>query len=1109
MYFSYHLSVGLSNKIFSCGAVLMEVPEVGKYVIVRKRPGIIRNVSPIEGSSEERVNLVEVDYIDGYEHPEEDRLIWERELNANVLKVLDYPNIDDPASRPDKLNRFESFLDSLNWTSTTHYWKENGNLRSEQMPILSPWFSSIQVEDYQLYPVLQALSMPRVNMLLADDVGLGKTIEAGLIIQELIRQRRIRRIMIICPSSLQVQWQEELWEKFNMDFTILDSEQVYQVQKEKGMDANPWATYPRIITSMDYLKQQDVWKNFVQGSNNMLSKASAMLPWDLLVVDEAHNFAPRFGDATERYTMLKNVTPLFEHHLFLTATPHNGYTISFTGLLELLDPIRFQQKARLDDEDRKQLQLIMIRRMKEELNKGRSQPRFARRDIAGIPIELTPQEEKLYQAMRDYRLSVRKELARIGDREKILGEFLFTLLTKRLLSSSYAFAKTWWNHVEGFDLEGFAFEDAKKSKDRAEQPVVEDEEKERREVDAVRHGAAWLGRYNSNLLRNHVRQVSKVLEETGWIVETTRLPLDQMKEMPTDRKWDRLMEWVKKNLQDGKNFRPDERLIIFTEYKDTQNYLVERFRRLKIKAPALQTLYGGASAKERQDVKGQFNDSASDLRILVATDAASEGLNLQISCRYVIHQEIPWNPMRLEQRNGRVDRHGQYRDVKVHHFVSDQVEDLRFLDYVARKVHNVRNDLGSVGKVLDEAVMDYFAQGTVDKTAVDRRIKVNETMAQDRADLRYRAGSNEGSYEEAMNDYERTKKWMHLSEDNIARLLSEAVGLDGGEILLVGDGVRSFGKVPPKWKRLVENSLLLKEKVFAGAQPKMVFSAHRVERIENGFRLFRPPRDTKLLMLGHPIMDRSLTSMRRRLWIPSNESRLNRWTAVGANLEGDISLVYVLSFIVSVRNKLGERIRYGLMDVPFAVNTSGQCSKIDEIQEVVCSELNEQELKARLPKARLGWLDVREMASREKSALTALVEEQVKRDLEESLQAQRRELEELYELRRRALLEGTDKKYIDRLRRELDEAESRAKQMTFDETLNEENRKYFKEIKSMFEDAQWEQQKAHVAALIERLDIERERFMKKVLPNRFSLADGGVDVQTAAVRVLVNTGAVQ
>ncbi len=121
-------------------------------------------------------------------------------------------------------------------------------------PLLGPWFSAIQLEDYQLYPVLESMALPKVNLLLADDVGLGKTIEAGLIVQELIRQRRIRRILIVCPSSLQIQWQDEMREKFNIEFKVLDSSEVLAVQRELGMDANPWTVYPKIITSMDYLK---------------------------------------------------------------------------------------------------------------------------------------------------------------------------------------------------------------------------------------------------------------------------------------------------------------------------------------------------------------------------------------------------------------------------------------------------------------------------------------------------------------------------------------------------------------------------------------------------------------------------------------------------------------------------------------------------------------------------------------------------------------------------------------------------------------------------------------------------------------------------------------
>ena len=324
-------------------------------MVVRKRPAVVRDVKTFsDGHSTQLMHTVEVDYLDGLDNPDHDRLVWEREIRPQLLPALDLPDILSPGFTLDDPKRFHAFLDALNWSSNCVASWNGKEVRYSTVPLLSPWFSSVQVEDYQLLPVLQAMTMPRVNMLLADDVGLGKTIEAGLIMQELVRQRRIRRIMIVCPASLQIQWQDEMKEKFNLEFTIVDSDEVYRVQRELGVDANPWLEHPRVITSMDYLKQGDVLRKFLHASSTMRPKDSAMLPWDLLIVDEAHNFSPAWlRDESDRCTMLRELSPNFEHRLFLTATPHNGYTLSFTGLLELLDPIRFQQKTVLEEEDLK------------------------------------------------------------------------------------------------------------------------------------------------------------------------------------------------------------------------------------------------------------------------------------------------------------------------------------------------------------------------------------------------------------------------------------------------------------------------------------------------------------------------------------------------------------------------------------------------------------------------------------------------------------------------------------------------------------------------------------------------------------------------------------
>jgi hypothetical protein len=305
-------------------------------------------------------------------------------------------------------------------------------------------------------------------------------------------------------------------EKFSLDFKIIDAEEAFNVQKELGIDTNPWVSAPRIITSMDYLRQPDVKQRFVEGARHLLPEGSAAMPLDLLIVDEAHNLAPsRFGDDSLRCQMLSDISKFFEHRLFLTATPHNGYTPSFTGLLELLDPSRFQQKNSIDESDSAQIQAVMVRRLKSELNARSAIPRFTDRHVNSIPIRLTPDEVVLYNALRSYRSAALRALKKVGKRERNLGRFIFSLLTKRLLSSSYAFARTWWRHVEGYGLEDFGYDEASQSARRADEDLREDLEKDKREDDAVRHGAAWLRSYSKEFEREFAH-VSDALKQIGW-----------------------------------------------------------------------------------------------------------------------------------------------------------------------------------------------------------------------------------------------------------------------------------------------------------------------------------------------------------------------------------------------------------------------------------------------------------------------------------------------------------------------------------------------------------------------------------------------------------------
>ncbi|MCS5515559.1 DEAD/DEAH box helicase [Pseudomonas qingdaonensis] len=192
--------------------------------------------------------------------------------------------------------------------------------------------------------------MARVNLLIADDVGLGKTIEAGLVIQEMLLRHRARTVLIICPASLQEKWRVEMLEKFGLEFQIVDTGYIKQLRRERGIHANPWTSHPRLIASMDWVKSGEG----LRAMRDVLpAHTSYPRKFDMLVVDEAHNIAPASGAnyalESQRTRFIRSISPHFQHRLFLTATPHNGYTESFTSLLELLDDQRFARNILPDE----------------------------------------------------------------------------------------------------------------------------------------------------------------------------------------------------------------------------------------------------------------------------------------------------------------------------------------------------------------------------------------------------------------------------------------------------------------------------------------------------------------------------------------------------------------------------------------------------------------------------------------------------------------------------------------------------------------------------------------------------------------------------------------
>jgi superfamily II DNA or RNA helicase len=670
-------------------------PEIGQLVKVRKRTFAVSEIIPSSVSNDPSnpgaPHLVKLSSVEDDGLGEELEVIWELEPGTSVQEKSTLP---EPTSF-DHPKRLQAFLDAVRWGAIS---------QADDKALQSPFRSGIEVDEYQLDPVVRALSMPRVNLMIADDVGLGKTIEAGLVVQEMILRHRVRSVLIICPSSLQVQWKEEMRDKFGLEFRIVDSESISQLRRKRGIHVNPWTHFPRLITSIDFLKREQPLRRFREtlpaGDQPTFPRA-----YDLLIVDEAHNVAPsgrgKYATDSMRTLAIRTLVPHFEHKLFLSATPHNGYRESFSALLELLDNQRF---ARAVMPDRNQLEAIMVRRMKSDPElklRWDGSRRFAERIVKHLEVDYSDDERTAHRQLQEYS-ELRLKNAQ-SESERLAAEFVLKLLKKRLFSSPAAFGTTLEKHIASVGLKKLGLA-VQREIDDYEDDYADDDLYEA-ETDDI------IGSVSQALSPLAGDEQSLLKQLSAFAVKTSQIP---------DCKAQTLINWLSETLRPEGQWN-HQRVILFTEYRATQKWLYDMLARYGFAEEGrLELIYGGMPNDQRERIKAAFQTHPKDspVRILLATDAASEGVNLQNHCSKLIHYEIPWNPNRMEQRNGRVDRHGQKaEEVHIHHFVArgfkaaqmdtkvgELEADLEFLMRAALKVETIREDLGKVGPVIASQV---------------------------------------------------------------------------------------------------------------------------------------------------------------------------------------------------------------------------------------------------------------------------------------------------------------------------------------------------------------------------------------------------------------------
>jgi superfamily II DNA or RNA helicase len=561
------------------------------------------------------------------------------------------------------------------------------------------------------------LPLPKIRFLLADDTGAGKTIMTGLLIKELMMRGLLERILIITPGGLTKQWQEdELGLKFNIPFKLVNRASFIS-------EPTIFSNSDRLITSIDFLRNEDVL--------NVVKESS----WDMIIVDEAHKLtAFDYGQKrylSKRYQALEILANQCEHLLLLTATPHRGRKDTFKNLLQLIDKDIFASDSlvtsRVQEIGEKGINKFFIRRLKEEMKDWQGNPLFKARHTKTVLYKLTPEEKKLYDRVTDYLLSKRQEATAEAN---IHVSLALMVMQRRLTSSIYAIMRTLnnrykalkglldqlaqnpnlWQQKQKLDLDMQSLEDFDE---------FNDEERESLEniISDPRKFKLFTTAKNPGEIREEAEHVKSLLDLAKSLYEGNQ----------EEQKYKKLRELLETQ---GVLKERKEKLVIFTEHKDTLDYLEQR---LKNTGYEVVTIHGSKSVDERRSAQIEF---ARNTQILIATDAAGEGINLQF-CRLLINWDIPWNPNRLEQRMGRIHRYGQKQDVLVFNMVAQNTREGNVLERILTKLDLIREQMGDdrvfdvISDVFESVSLDDIINSTLNglKTTYDTAIESELTAA--------------------------------------------------------------------------------------------------------------------------------------------------------------------------------------------------------------------------------------------------------------------------------------------------------------------------------------------------------------------------------------------
>jgi superfamily II DNA or RNA helicase len=734
-----------------------------------------------------------------------------------------------------KLLKPEEFVDTIQVTSAGELAALDGNpthfrlaaeahrirLAFQYDPHFAVSVSQVDPLPHQLDAVYtHLLTQPRIRFLIADDPGAGKTIMAGLTIKELKFRGLIERTLIITPANLTDQWRRELHDKFGETFSVVNRATI-----NAAYGRNVWEDTPQCITSVDFVARQDEILNQLRDVH-----------FDLCIVDEAHKMAAyRYGtkvNKTQRYELGEFLREHTDHYLFLTATPHKGDPDNFALLLQLLDQDLYVNGHILAEASARNENRIMIRRLKEDMQKFDGSPCFPPRHVQTLPYNLSSEELKLYDAVTTY---VQNNFQRAEAAENRNVGLALTVLQRRLASSIAAIRRSLERrHTRLKDLQ-------KLGKLRQEYSELPEDFEDLTEAERWKFEDDLVERLT---MAENMAELEAEIEELEHLVQLAR----HTERHVTETKFEELRDVISQHIS-GR----DERLLIFTEHKDTLDFLVGKLTNFGFTCC---TIHGGMPLPQRIDAEREFFEHKPS--VMVATEAAGEGINLQF-CSLMVNYDIPWNPNRLEQRMGRIHRYGQQQEAMIFNLVADNTREGEVMARLLRKLDDMRIALGSdrvydvIGEIIpaprfDTLMKDWLSRRrTLSEILAEIDIQTDaEQVARIRADMQNTAlGSRYIDMSKLVADVQQSREY-RLMPEYIEKFFVEAYRSFGGTITPVkaGKGVWSINRVPPDLRKLSE-SLERKYGKIGTQYPQLTFDKEQVV----GYS------DLEFIGPGHPLFE--------------------------------------------------------------------------------------------------------------------------------------------------------------------------------------------------------------------------------------------------------------